>query len=199
MKMIHRLAALAAVIAAALGAAAAPAFAANVYMCQGDVSGAATGSRTIGGTNSQVPSGAIYVLNGGGCALIAQADVGYFQSQGYAQNSSEQTILYTTGVVTLTADVVIGTLPAGAYLRQVVVVNSTANAVTGNISIGSTANGTDIVASLVCAANCVADAPGTTTIAKSVFSTTAATSLHAAAITAWNSANITFTIVYAYF
>jgi hypothetical protein len=177
----------------------APAKAANVYMCSADVAGGVQGPRTIGGTLSQVPSGAIYVLNGQGCALIAQADVGWFASQGYTQQSSQQSILYTTGVQTGTTDIVIGSLPANAYIVGIFAANTTANAVTGGISIGSTANGTDIVATITCAANCVSNSPGTNTLVKSVFSTTAATSLHAAAVTAWNSANVTFTVVYAYF
>lgn len=197
MKLRHLLVAAAALVALWT----APLQAAQVFMCQGDVSGASTGARTIGGTNSAVPSQTLYSLNSAGCALIQLADIGYFQSQGYTQNSSEQSIVFQTGVQTGTTDLVVGALPAGAYLKSVLVNNLTANAVTGNISVGSTANGTDIVASLVCAANCVASAPGTTALAKSVFTATggAATTIHAAAITSWNSANVNITVVYGYF
>jgi hypothetical protein len=172
-----------------------PAQAATALMCQGDVSGATTGTRTIGGTGSAVPSGTLYTLNGQGCALVAQADIGYFQSQGFTQAASQNSILYTSGVQTGTTDLVIGNLPANAYVQQIIIVNATANAVTGGVSIGSTANGTDIVAAAACAANCVANA----TIVKAAFSTTAATALHAAAVTAWNSANVTITVVYGFF
>jgi hypothetical protein len=134
-------------------------------------------------------------LNGSGCAVIAQADVGFFLSQGFVQASSQNSILFTTGVAAGTTDFPIGVLPANAYVQQVIIVNSTANAVTGGVSIGSTANGTDIVAAAACAANCVANG----TIVKAAFSTTAPTTLHAAAVTAWASANVTITVVYGYF
>jgi hypothetical protein len=196
--MIRRIFAAAALAALALFSIA-PLQAAQINMCSADVAGGVQGPRTIGGSLSPVPSGAIYTLNGQGCALIQQADVGYFQSQGFTQASSEQTILFTTGVATGTTDFVIGTIPANAYVKSILVVNSTANAVTGNISVGTTANGTDVVASLACGANCVASSPGTTALAKAVFSATASTALHAAAITAWNNANVTFSIVLGYF
>jgi hypothetical protein len=164
--------------------------AATAIMCQGDVSGASTGSRTVGGTGSQVPSQTLYVLNGAGCASIQQADVGYFLSQGYTSISGLQPIIFTTGVATGTTDFVIGNLPANAYIASIIMANATANAVTGGVSIGSTANGTDIVAATTCAANCVANS----TLVKTAFSTTAQTALHAAAVTAWNSANVTITV-----
>jgi hypothetical protein len=179
-----------------------PAHAAQAVMCQGDVSGASTGARTIGGVGSQVPSQSIYTLNPSGCVNVLQADVGYFQSQGYTPGSPfGQPIIFTTGVWTGTTDFLIGNLPAGAVITNVMATNSTANAVTGNISVGSTANGTDIVASLACGANCVSSAPGTTAIAKAVFAGTggAATPLHVAPITAGNNANVTFTVLYAFF
>lgn len=182
---------------AAVGLAS-PAAAGSQVLCSGEVA-VGTLARSIGGSSSSVPSKTLYQLNGQGCAVIQQADIGYFISQGFSPGADSGTIVFSTGVQTGTTDIPIGLLPAGAYLSEIVAVNTTANAVTGNISIGSTANGTDIVASLACGANCVADAPGTTTLAKNVFSITAATTLHAAAITSWNSANVTFTVVYRYF
>lgn len=179
-----------------------PAHAAQAYMCQGDVSGASTGARQIGGVNSQVPSQTLYTLNSNACALIQQADIGYFAALGFSPGTSQgPPIIVTTGVLTGTTDFVVGVLPAGAYIQSITVVNATANAVTGGISVGSTANGTDIVATITCGANCVSNSPGTNTLVKSVFTATggAATTIHAAAVTAWASANVTFTVLYAFF
>ena len=178
-----------------------PAHAAQAYMCQGDVSGASTGARTIGGLNSAVPSQTLYTLNPSGCALIAQGDIGYFLSQGYVQGSSFQSVIFSTGVWTGTTDFMIATIPAGAYIRDIIIVNTTANAVTGNISIGTTANGTDVVASQACAANCQVVMTDALTLKRSFPATqpSAAQPIHAAPITAGNNANVTFTIVYGYF
>ena len=108
-----------------------PAHAAQAYMCQGDVSGASTGARQIGGVNSQVPSQTLYTLNSNACALIQQADIGYFAALGFSPGTSQgPPIIVTTGVLTGTTDFVVGVLPAGAYIQSITVVNSTANAVT---------------------------------------------------------------------
>lgn len=177
----------------------APANAAAIYMCQSDTTGASSGSRTVGGTLSQVPSGSVYVLNGQGCALIQQGDVGFFQSQGYVQSSSEQVIVFRTGVATGTTDFLIGTLPAKAYLKRFIFSNQTANAVTGNISIGSTANGTNIVASQVMAASTDIATTQALILLQVPSTAGAATPLHAAAITAWNSADVIITVVFGYY
>lgn len=191
---------LAGIAALAIAATLAPrdANAAAAVMCQGDVSGASTGSRTIGGTTSQVPSGTIYVLNPSGCAIIAQGDVGYFQSQGFTYGNSIQPILFTTGVLTGTTAVQLPSLPAGAYIREIIVDNSTANAVTGGIDIGTTSSGADVVSALTCAANCltfVADSA----LLKRVFSKTAQQALFVLGHTAGNSANLNITLIYGYF
>lgn len=186
------------IVAGALALASLPAQAANIWMCQGDVSGATTGTRTIGGTLSQVPSGTVYVLNGQGCALVASGDVGYFQSQGFTQGSNSFSAVYPVGVATGTTDFVVATLPAGTFIQQIIVANSVAAAVTGGISFGTTANGTDIVTALTCGSSCVTFVADSA-MSKRVFSTTAQQAIHAAAVTAWNSTNCTITITYGYF
>lgn len=189
MKLRHLIAA----ATMSLAAFALPAQAAQINMCAPDVAGGVQGPRTIGGTLSPVPSGTIYILNPQGCALVAQGDVGYFQSQGFTQASSQQTILFTTGVATGTTDFVIGSVPAGAYIQQLIFSNSVAAAVTGGVSIGTTANGVDVVAAQAVGASGLTFTTDALTL-KRVFSTTVATPLHAAAVTAWNSANVTITV-----
>lgn len=179
---------------AALFAAAPAANAAQIGMCAPDVSGAATGARRV---VNPVTNNA-YSLNPVGCTLIGSADVGYFLSQGFTQSSLGGTIIYTTGALPAsgTTDIPIPTaLPAGAYIKAIIIQNTSANAVTGGVSIGSTANGTDVVAATASAATSVANS----TLVKTAFSTTAATVLHAAPVTSSNTANLTFSIVYDYF
>lgn len=184
--------------ALALFALAAPAEAATQFLCGPDIAGGIQGPRRVTNTASTASPQPTYGLNSAGCALINQADVGFFLSQGYTPGSSEQTILFTTGVATGTTDFVIGNVPANYYITEIVYSNSTANAVTGGISIGTTANGTDVVAAQAVGANALTFTPNAS-ILKQPFSTTAPTPLHAAAVTAWASANVTITVKMAAF
>ena len=184
---------------AALGFLAFPAQAAQINMCSADVAGGVQGPRTIGGTLSPVPSGTIYALNGQGCALIALADVGYFQSQGFTQASSQNAIVFNTGVATGTTDFVIGTLPAKAYIQQIIFSNSVAAAVTGGISIGSTANGTNIVAAQAVGSSTDVAVAQAAILLPVPSTSAAATALHMAAVTAWASTNVTVTVIFGYY
>lgn len=193
MKLRHLL------LAAALALSAAPVQAAQTLMCQPDISGASSAARQIGGTNSQVPSQTLYSLGPNGCALVQLADIGYFLSQGFTQASSQNSFVFNTGVAAGTTDFVIGTLPAKAYIQQVIFSNSVAAAVTGGISLGTAANGTTIIAAqAVGASTDVATAQAAILLPVPV-TTGLASVLHMAAVTAWNGANVTVTVVYAYY
>lgn len=170
------------------------AFAAQQMLCAPDAVATATGGRRVVNPTTN----GTYALNSAGCALIAQADIGYFLTQGYSPGSSEATIIYTTGVATGTTDFTIGSVPAGFYIAEIVYSNAVAAAVTGGISIGTTANGTDVVAAQAVGSAALTFTPNAS-ILKQVFSTTVATPLHAAAVTAWNSTNVTITVKMAAF
>jgi hypothetical protein len=179
-----------------------PAHANYVVLCQGDVSGATTGTRSIGGTLSQVPTGTIYVLNGQGCAPIIAADVGYFLSQGFTQSGPLALQFVVPVTATGTTSFQVGTLPASTYIRDIFVSNTDAShAVTGGIDVGSTSSGTDIVAAANLAVgtssvNFVTDA----NLAKRVFSTTVGQAVFATGHTSWNTpTTVTITVVYGYF
>ena len=182
----------------ALGAAL-PASASSTWLCAPEQSNAANASRTIGGTSSAVPSGTIYVLNSKGCGLIAQGDTGYFVSQGYTQGSPVQTATFTTGVLTGTTSVqFLPSLPAGTVIRDIIVDNTTANAVTGGVDIGKTSGAADIVSALTCGASCLTFVADSALLLR-VFSKTAQQAVWITGHTAGNSANLTVTIVYEYF
>lgn len=177
-----------------------PAHAALTVLCAPQLPDTAA-ARTIGGTTSQIPSGSIYTLNGQGCTVAKQADIGWFLAQGFSPGPPfGANILYTTGVLTGTTAVQIGTLPASTYIQHIIISNATANAITGNLTFGSTSGGTDIVPAtgIVCGANCLAFATDAQ-LAKRVFSVTAVTPIWVEAVTAWNNANVTITVVYGYF
>jgi hypothetical protein len=195
MKMLRLLAA----AALSLAFFALPAQAAQVNMCAADVAGGVQGPRTIGGTLSPVPSGTVYILNGQGCTLVQLADIGYFLSQGFTQSSSQNAIVFNTGVATGTTNFVIGTLPAKAYIQQIIFSNSVAAAVTGGVSVGTTANGTNIVAAQAVGASTDVATAQAAILLPVPLTTGLATPLNMAAVTAWNNANVTVTVIYGYY
>jgi len=201
--MIRRLLIALSVAALALVAFVTPpkqrAIAAQSVLCAPDGYNTAAGARTIGGTLSQVPSGTVYSLNSNGCTIVAQADIGYFLSQGFAPGPPfGPNILFTTGTWTGTTSFQVGNLPVGTYIQHIIFSNSTANAVTGGIAVGTTSGGADVVAAQACGANClvfVADSA----LLKRVFSTTAQQAIFITPVTAGNNANVTATVVFGYF
>lgn len=178
----------------ALAAFATPADAASVLMCRGNAAGAAAGPARF----VAPASGTAYSLNNFGCAVIAQADIGDALAGGLVQPGPIQSVTFTTGVMTGTTSVPGPNIPAGAYLREVIVDNSTANAVTGGVNIGKTSGAADVVSALTCAANCLTFVADSALLLR-VFSKTVSQPLFITAQTAGNSANLNITFVYGYF
>lgn len=171
--------------------------AANIYLC----APRSTSALPPGRVTNPGASGGSYTLNNQGCAVIstANSDAAYFQSQGYTQGPNLFSVTFVTGVMTSTTSVAIAPLiPANAAIRDIYINNTTANAVSGGIDIGTTSGAADVVSAKVCAANCltfVADAA----LLKRVFSLTAAQNLFITGHTDAASANLTLTITYSYF
>lgn len=108
-----------------------------------------------------------------------------------AHLTSDGTNIVAPGVKVLNALAANGTIsiPGGFRVMGIAYANTTANAVTGGIKIGTTSGGTDVVAAQAVGANAigtVADAD----ILKRLFSRTAAQTLYIQAVTAWNSASV---------
>lgn len=191
MTRLSRLLGLAAFALAALASLPASA---TIVMCRGAAVAAAPGpARWVA-----PGSGTTYQTDNNGCILAAFADIGDAQSQGFAQSGPVRAIVFNVGVATGTTDFVIGNVPANAAIVGIYWSNSVAAAVTGGVSLGTTANGVDVVAAQACASSCVTFTTDALTL-KRVFSLTVATPIHAAAVTAWNSTNVTITMLYSYF
>lgn len=86
------------------------------------------------------------------------------------------------------------TIPAGCSIQSMTIVNTTANAITGGVRVGTTDGGTDVVVALATGANAIIGIPDATILLK-LFSTTVDTTLYIQAVVAWNSANINMSIV----
>ena len=157
-------------------------------------------ARTIGGTNSQVPSQTLYALNGQGCAFIVQQDVGYFLSQGFTGGQNFFT-LSLTGVTANTTTSNSPTLPPGTYIHNIVIAETAGNAVTGGVKIGTTAGGTDIVAAATVSGNALVTIPDSALLKRS-FGTgpaPAAQQIFFGCVTSCNSASLNISILYSYF
>jgi hypothetical protein len=131
-------------LACGLFVASSPAWAVGASMCVNAVSGAAEGPRTIGGTNSAVPSGTVYILNGQGCGYFKSADVGYFLSQGFTFAGNYGVAFFNVPVAaTGTTSYQVATIPANAAIIGFGATNTDAtHAVTGGMTCGSASAGT---------------------------------------------------------
>lgn len=87
----------------------------------------------------------------------------------------------------------VAVVPQYSVLRAIYIENTTANAVTGGINIGTTVGGADVAAAFAVAGNGLLVIDGATLL-KKFLSNTAETMLHISAVTAWNGAvlNIRF-------
>lgn len=85
-------------------------------------------------------------------------------------------------------------IPAGHYILDIIVQNTTVNAVTGGLKIGTTLGGVDVVVALTTGANSIQTIQDASLL-KSVFSATVDTTLYIQAVTLWNSASINFYFV----
>ncbi len=109
-----------------------------------------------------------------------------------AQEAFGTAEISVSGVVAANTGLV---LPPNATILQIIIYNTTANAITGGLKFGTTAGGTDIVTAQAVGANAflsIADA----SILLRVFSTTASQVLYFDAVAAWNSANVTVRVLY---
>lgn len=168
-----------------------PADASSIRVCSSIPAGAAPGPAQV----KAPTSGNLYSTNSRGCVLIPASDLGDFNSMGYIPNGELQSLV-VTGITAQNFSSII--LPASAYIREIIVQNTTANAVTGGIKVGTTAGGTDVVTALTCGASCltfVADSA----LSKRVFSATATQALSIDAVTGWNSASVNVTVIYGFF
>lgn len=85
-------------------------------------------------------------------------------------------------------------IPASNCLLGIVVQNTSANAITGGLKIGTTAGGVDVVTSFAVSANSLGMIDSTL-ILKKVFSKTVDTTLYIDAVTLWNSGILNFTFL----
>jgi hypothetical protein len=165
-----------------------PAQAGGAWMCRPITPASGEAKRVVNPNTSNA-----YTTNGRGCAVIANADIGFFLSQGYQFDP------FSLNGNQVIANTQIGSLPAGAYIDSIIVQETSGGAVTGGLDIGTATGGTQIVSALTCGASCLVSVADTA-ILKRVFSSTAPTAVWVQAHTNFTSGPaINVTIHYSFF
>ena len=100
-----------------------------------------------------------------------------------------------TGLVTatLTSNGTVS-VPAAYAIMGLVLRNTTANAITGGVRIGTTDGGIDVAVAIAVGASAIIGVPDATVL-KKYFSASAATTLYIQAVTSWNSASLNVAVV----
>jgi len=83
-------------------------------------------------------------------------------------------------------------IPCGYAIAAICIENTTANAVTGGIKIGTTNGGTEVLAATLIPANHIGVVEGT--LGDRYFSSTVDATIYFQAVIAWNSASLVVTI-----
>lgn len=86
-------------------------------------------------------------------------------------------------------------LPAKAIIKDIIVLNNTANAVTGGIKFGTSAGATDIASGLAIAGSALVSITDAALL-KKIFSFSATQTIYFDAVVSWNSTNVDVIIVY---
>ena len=193
-KLLKVTAAFLLIAAAAIGYSV-PAFANAQVLCQPQPSGGVRGPARVTNPNTLTT----YSLGANGCALIAVADIGYFQSQGWTQGGEMGSYVLQSQV---TANQQVWTLPANTYIREIIVQETNGNAITGGLGVGTTSGATDIVTALTVGASAIAFVADSALKKRVFYAATGVSQAQAiwvSAVTSWNVASIWITIVYGYF
>lgn len=82
------------------------------------------------------------------------------------------------------------TIPKGSFIKNILIHNTTANAITGGLRIGTTSGGQEVVSDTAIDANYI----NSLVLNKTAFSETSDTTIYVQAVTSWNSASIRFII-----
>lgn len=80
-------------------------------------------------------------------------------------------------------------IPAGYYIQDIIIENTTANIITGGLKVGTTSGGIDVIVALAVGANALVVIPDVT-ILQRIFSMSSNTTLYIQAVTLWNSASL---------
>lgn len=175
-------------IAAALAAFdSRPADAYTIKVCAPSRAGAALGPGRVTASSSSTT----YSTDSRGCALISSADLGDFRALGYVVEAPYRTVVAKALTAASTVQ-----LPASTFIQDIIIEEDSGAAPT-NVRIGTTENGSDVLASSTMSASSIM-IPEDTSKGTRAFSRTAAQTLYISA-GSFGSSRLNVTIVYGYF
>jgi hypothetical protein len=87
------------------------------------------------------------------------------------------------------------TLPANAFIRDIIVLNTNGNAITGGLKFGTSSGGVDVVAALTVGGNALVWVTDALTL-KRYFSSSSSQQIFFDAVTLWNSASVEIDVYY---
>lgn len=157
----------------------------HMTMLMGSIVGAATGPRYFIHYGATVRTSNLGLAS---ATFFPGSIPGTIQRGGVLDNLGGGQIVQLVEITANTSLV----FPVNGRITGITLANTSANAVTGGINIGTTALGSDVVSAAASAGNSFVDA----TVAKRVFSATADQTLYVSAASAWNSAVVTVCISY---
>lgn len=99
------------------------------------------------------------------------------------------TIQRLTGITDGSSGLIV---PINSFISDLQINNTTANAITGGLKIGTTTGGIDVIAAVAVAASATINV--SSLLLKSYFSSTTATPLFVQTVTLWNSASLNLTM-----
>jgi len=88
-------------------------------------------------------------------------------------------------------------VPANTILDKISIENTTANAITGGLNVGTTALASDVVLASAVGANALVVLSGSQ-LSKQFFSSSAPQTIYVSAVTSWNSASVNFSMFLEY-
>lgn len=86
-------------------------------------------------------------------------------------------------------------VPKGYAIEMIYIKNTTANAITGGIKLGTTSGGTDVLNALAVAGSFNNVVENSSVVLKKFFSDTANTTLYLQAVSSWNNASLNFALI----
>lgn len=157
-------------------------------------------ARRVVNTSSTASPQPSYVLNADGCAVIANADAGFFLSQGYYYGPNEFVLQQMAITATTTSTTSTLVLPQYAYIKYFVLEETAGNAITGGVDIGDSGSATAYQSAVALAANATVLSLPTAT--KGIFSNSgvpASDQILVACHTSCNSGSINISVIYGYY
>lgn len=119
----------------------------HAYLCAQQAAGTGPYNRRVVNPNTSNA----YSLNGQGCALIANADIGWALSQGYTYGPNIftlQTVAFSPSTTSSTTGLV---LPGYAYIVAVIVAETSGNELTDGWELGDSGSATAYTTGAACA------------------------------------------------